>query len=59
MESLSIFTVQTVRQDNGEQVLYLSPIAVALAAVLILVNAVVSVKLSLGLHTQIAVAAVR
>jgi hypothetical protein len=46
-------------QDDGQKVVYLSPLAVALAAALMLVNAAISVKLSLGLHTQIAVAAVR
>ncbi|KAI8474099.1 MAG: hypothetical protein J3K34DRAFT_408830 [Monoraphidium minutum] len=40
-------------------VLSLSPVAVALAAALIVVQALVSLRFNLGLHTQLAVAAVR
>lgn len=40
-------------------VLSLSPVAVALAAALIVVQALVSLRFSLGLHTQLAVAAAR
>lgn len=40
-------------------VLALSPLAVALAAALIVVQAIASVKFHLGLHTQLALAAVR
>ena len=53
----SLFLVQTLR--DGPQVLLLSPLAVALAAVLMLVNAIISLRLSLGMHTQIAIATVR
>lgn len=45
--------------SGASGVLALSPTAVALAAALILVQALVSVKYHLGLHTQLAVAAVR
>jgi hypothetical protein len=44
---------------GGGGVLSLSPVAVALAAALIVVQALVSLRFSLGLHTQLAIAAAR
>ena len=47
------------RPDGDEDVVYLSPLALGLAALLLLVNGLLSVYLSLGLHKTLGIAAVR
>lgn len=45
--------------DGDEDAVYLSPLALGLAALLLLINGLLSVYLSLGLHKTLGIAAVR
>lgn len=48
-----------VGADSAEDAVYLSPLALGLAALLLIINGLLSVYLSLGLHKTLGIAAVR
>lgn len=48
-----------VDADGDEDAVYLSPLALGLAALLLIINGLLSVYLSLGLHKTLGIAAVR
>lgn len=48
-----------VDADGDEDAVYLSPLALGLAALLLIINGLLSVYLSLGLHRTLGIAAVR